>query len=95
MVGRLIYLTINRPELSYHVHILAQFMHCPHQDHWEAALRVVCYLKGTPGQGLLLRGDSDLHLYGYCDSDRASCPLTRRSLTGYFIMLGTSCLLEN
>lgn len=52
-------------------------MQHPQEDHWEAALRVVHYLKGNPGQGILLRADSDLHLTTYCDSDWASCPLTR------------------
>ncbi|KAK2405521.1 putative mitochondrial protein [Trifolium repens] len=90
LVGRLIYLCFTRPELSYCVHILSQFMQQPRQEHWEAALRVVRYLKGNPGQGILLRKDSDLKLYGWCDSDWASCPLTRRSLTGWFVSLGNS-----
>ncbi|KAJ4812579.1 Retroelement pol polyprotein-like [Rhynchospora pubera] len=90
LVGRLIYLTITRPELCYSVHILAQFMQAPLQSHYDAALRVVRYLKGNPGQGILLSSKSDLLLSGYCDSDWASCPLTRRSLTGYFMMLGHS-----
>lgn len=45
LVGRLIYLTITRPDLSYHVHILAQFMSTPREVHWHAALKVVRYLK--------------------------------------------------
>lgn len=45
LVGRLIYLTLTRPELSYIVHILSQFMQTPPVAHWEAALRVVKYLK--------------------------------------------------
>ena len=45
LVGRLIYLTITRPELSYCVHMLAQFMQQPKDEHWEATLRVVRYLK--------------------------------------------------
>jgi Reverse transcriptase (RNA-dependent DNA polymerase) len=90
LVGRLIYLTITRPELCYAVHTLAQFMQSPLQTHYDAAFRVVRYLKGNPGQGILLRSDNDLQLYGYCDSDWASCPITRRSLTGYFVMLGQS-----
>jgi len=49
LVGRLIYLCFTRPELSYSVHILSQFMHEPQTDHWEAALRVVRFLKGNPG----------------------------------------------
>lgn len=81
LVGRLIYLTITQPELSYSLHVLAQFMHEPRQDHWDAAMRVLRYLKQSPGQGLFLRPDS-LELRAYCDSDWASCPLTRRSVTG-------------
>ncbi|XP_045821697.1 uncharacterized mitochondrial protein AtMg00810-like [Trifolium pratense] len=90
LVGRLIYLCFTRPELSYCVHILSLFMQQPKQEHWEAALRVVRYLKGNPGQGILLQHDSPLQLNGWCDSDWASCPLTRRSLTGWFILLGPS-----
>ncbi|XP_019051411.1 PREDICTED: uncharacterized protein LOC109113931 [Nelumbo nucifera] len=48
LVGHLIYLTITRPEFSYCIHVLAQFMQCPRVDYWDAALRVVRYLKGRP-----------------------------------------------
>lgn len=68
LVVRLIYLTITRPELSYCVHILAQFMQQPHDDHLEAALRVVRYLKGNPGQGIFLNTSCDLRVLVYCDS---------------------------
>ncbi|XP_073152174.1 uncharacterized protein [Henckelia pumila] len=50
LVGRLIYLSVTRPELSYCVHTLAQFMQQPRDEHWESALRVVRYLKGNPGK---------------------------------------------
>jgi hypothetical protein len=90
LVGRLIYLSVTRLKLSYCVHMLAQFMQHPRQEHWEAALRIVRYLKGNPGQGILLRVDCDLQLYAWCDSDWASCPLTRRSITGWFVLLGNS-----
>ncbi|KAL5722299.1 hypothetical protein ACHQM5_005837 [Ranunculus cassubicifolius] len=90
LIGRLVYLAVTRPDLSYAVHILSQFLQNPRQEHWDAALRVVRYLKGCPGQGILLRADSDLSVSGWCDSDWASCPLTRRSLTGWFVSLGHS-----
>ena len=51
---------------------------------------MVRYLKGTHDQGILLRADSDLTLQGWCDSDWAACPLTRRSLTGWIVFLGQS-----
>ncbi|WVY98728.1 hypothetical protein V8G54_030879 [Vigna mungo] len=90
LVGRLIYLCFTIPELSYSVHTLSQFMQQPREDHWHAALCVVRYLKGNPGQGIMLRSDSDLNLYEWCDSDWVGCPLTRKSVTGWFISLGRS-----
>lgn len=90
LVGRLVYLTITRPELSYIVHVLAQFMHQPLKKHWYGALRVVRYLKGSPGQGILLSANNDLRILAYCDADWQACALTRRSLSGYVVMLGDS-----
>lgn len=62
LVGRLIYLTNTRPDLGYTVPILSQFMQKPLLPHWEAALRVVRYLKGSPGQGIFLKSDDDLQV---------------------------------
>lgn len=90
LVGRLIYLCHTRPELSYAVHILTQFMQVPKEAHWDAALRVVRYLKGSIGQGILLKSDPDLSLTIYCDADWSSCPASRRSLSAYVVMLGGS-----
>ncbi|XP_019053897.1 PREDICTED: uncharacterized protein LOC109114919 [Nelumbo nucifera] len=69
LVGRLIYLSATHPKLSYCVHVLSQFMQQPQERHWDVALRVMRYLKGNPGQGILLRSDCDLQLYAWCDSD--------------------------
>lgn len=90
LVGRLIYLAVTRPDLSYSVHTLAQYMQSPRQDNWDASLHVVKYLKSNPGQGILLTNTPTLQLHGWWDSDWAACPLTRRSLTGYFVQLGDS-----
>lgn len=46
--------------------------------------------KRYPGQGIFLSADSDLTLQGWCDSDWAACPLTRRSITGWLVFLGQS-----
>lgn len=90
LVGWLVYLAVKKPELSYTVHILAQFLKAPRQKHWAAALCLVRYLKKSPGQGILLSSTNDQTLSAYCDADYAACQLTRRSLTGYIVMLGNS-----
>ncbi|XP_019087412.1 PREDICTED: uncharacterized protein LOC109127282 [Camelina sativa] len=90
LVGRLVYLASTRPDLSYVIHVLSQFMQKPKEAQWQAALKVVRYLKGTLGKGILLHANSPLHLKGWCDSDYAGCPLTRKSLTGWFVQFGES-----
>lgn len=94
LVGCLIYLSCTRPHLAYAVHILSQFLHAPRTDHWDVALYVFRYMKSTPGQGILLFAASPLSLPGWCDSDWASCPLTRRSLIGWVVFLRSSLFLE-
>ena len=90
VVGRLVYLAITRPELSYTIHILSQVMHKPREAHWDAVVRVLKYLKGCPGQGIMLKAVSDLRIRAFCDSDWASCPLSRRSLSAFVVLLGDS-----
>lgn len=88
LVGRLIYLQATRPDITYAVNILSQFVGDPRVSYLEATNRVLRYLKATPGQGILLTKDGGTSLTAYCDSDWLGCPITRRSRTGYLLLLG-------
>ncbi|KAK3006744.1 hypothetical protein RJ639_017556 [Escallonia herrerae] len=90
LVGRLIYLTITRPDIVYSVRTLSQSMHEPRKPHWNAAIRIFKYIKGNPGQGSLFPSTNNLALKAFCDSDWGVCGTTRRSVMGYCIFLGNS-----
>ena len=92
LIGKLIYLTITRPEITYSVNTLSQFMQEPRKPHLEAVHRVLRYLKNAPGQGLLFPSHGKLQLTGFCDVDWGGCLNTRRSVTGYCVFLGNSLI---
>uniref|UniRef100_A0A3Q7FHA7 Reverse transcriptase Ty1/copia-type domain-containing protein n=1 Tax=Solanum lycopersicum TaxID=4081 RepID=A0A3Q7FHA7_SOLLC len=92
LVGRLIYLTITRPDLSYAVQSLSQFMNAPKRSHMDVAVRVVRYIKQNLGSGILLAAQSSDSLQAYCDVDWGSCLDTRKSITGYMVIFGDSLL---
>ncbi|XP_071740934.1 uncharacterized mitochondrial protein AtMg00810-like [Rutidosis leptorrhynchoides] len=93
LVGKLIYLTITRPDLSYAAQALSQFGQTPRTSHLQALYKVLRYIKLCPGQGLHFSRSSTLTLQAYCNSDWAKCSLSRRSITGYCIYL-RSCLIS-
>ncbi|XP_026451083.1 uncharacterized protein LOC113351284 [Papaver somniferum] len=92
LVVSLNYLTITRPDISYAVHIVSQFMSAPRTSHFDAVLRIIWYIKGTLYQGLHFSTTSDLRLRAYTDSDLEGDVTERRSTTGYCMFLGNSLI---
>ncbi|KAG6416736.1 hypothetical protein SASPL_124172 [Salvia splendens] len=92
LVGRLVYLCITRPDITFFVNKLSQFLSKPCSDHLVAAERVLKYLKGTVGHGLFYSAQADLSLSIFSDADWAGCPDTIRSISGFYLFLGTSLL---
>lgn len=52
VVGALQYLTFTRPDITFAINKVSQFMHCPMDIHWNAVKRILCYIKATPSHGL-------------------------------------------
>ncbi|XP_057958648.1 uncharacterized mitochondrial protein AtMg00810-like [Malania oleifera] len=92
LIGKLIYLTLSRPDITYAVNRLIQFLAKSRVPHMQVATRILQFIKGTPGQGILFSSSSDLQLKVYCDADWAGCPDTRKSLTRYYVFLGDALI---
>nr|KYP70472.1 Retrovirus-related Pol polyprotein from transposon TNT 1-94 [Cajanus cajan] len=92
LIGRMIYLTISRPNISFTVNKLIQFLKEPRNTHLTAVHNLLRYLKGIVGQGFLFPSSSQLQLTVYTDADWARCEETRRSTTGYAVFLGESLI---
>uniref|UniRef100_A0A2N9IZY1 Reverse transcriptase Ty1/copia-type domain-containing protein n=1 Tax=Fagus sylvatica TaxID=28930 RepID=A0A2N9IZY1_FAGSY len=88
LVGKLIYLTITRPDISYAVSIVSQFMTNPRVPHMNAVIHILKYLKNAPGCGLFYRSSGHLRIEGYTDADWTGSPSDRKSTTGYCTFIG-------
>jgi hypothetical protein len=92
LVGRLIYLANTRPDLSFAVGRLSQFMSKPTKAHYSAACKVLRYLKGCPAKGIFFSASSNFKLSAYRDSDWAACKDSRRSVSGFVFLFGSSLI---
>ena len=93
LVGCLQYLTFTRPDISYSVKTVCQFLHNPTEEHLTAVRRILRYVKGTINHGILFRKQSSftpLLLQVYCDADWAGDPNDRKSTTGFVILFNGS-----
>lgn len=69
LLGLLQYLVLTRLDISFAMNRLSQFMHSPAVSHWQAAKRLLRYLKGTVCHGLFLRAGQPFSLRVFSDSD--------------------------
>jgi len=88
IVGALQYLTLTRPDLSFSINKVCQFLHSPTTVHWEAVKRILRYVQGTIDLGLKIRKSNSMLVSAFSDADWAGCPDDRRSTGGFAVFLG-------
>src|SRR5512144_1559420 len=88
LVGKLIFLVVTRPDISYAVSVLSQFMQAPRTIHLEGVYRVLAYIKRAPGKGLLYRRQGHLRVEAFSDSGFAGDKEDRKSHGGYATYVG-------
>nr|KYP52594.1 Copia protein [Cajanus cajan] len=92
LVGKLNYLTVTRPDISFAVSVVSQFLNSPCAGHWNAVIRILKYIKGAPGKGLLYGYNNHTQVVGYSDADWAGSPSDRRSTSGYCVFIGNNLI---
>jgi Reverse transcriptase (RNA-dependent DNA polymerase) len=88
LVGRLIYLSHTRPDISCAVSVVSCYMHDPRVVHQKAVYRILRYLKGCPGRGLLFEKKGHMRVEVYTDADWAGCQDDKRSTSGHCAFVG-------
>ncbi|WJZ92322.1 hypothetical protein VitviT2T_011324 [Vitis vinifera] len=88
-VGRLMYLAHTRPDLAYALSVVSQYMHNPGEQHMNAVMRILRYLKNAPGKGILFAKNVDHQsIEVYTNADWTGVVDDRRSTSSYFTFVG-------
>jgi histone deacetylase 1/2 len=92
VVGALQYLTLTRPDLSFAVNKVCQFLHAPTTAHWAAVKRILRYVNGTKRLGLHVRRSKSMMVSAFSDADWAGCVDDRRSTGGFAVFFGDNLI---
>lgn len=92
MIGTLLYLTSNRPNIMFSVCLCARYQASPRESHLKAVKRIIRYVAGTTNLGLWFSKDTNLSLTGFMDSDWGGDLDGRQSTSGGCCYLGNNLI---
>jgi histone deacetylase 1/2 len=92
VVGALQYLTMTRPDISFAVNKVCQYLHAPTSLHWAAVKRIIRYLKHSMDLGMKIQRSSSSLVSAFSDADWAGCPDDRRSTGGFAVFFGPNLI---
>ncbi|XP_043818233.1 uncharacterized mitochondrial protein AtMg00810-like [Manihot esculenta] len=79
---------MTRPDIAFAVSVVSQFMSAPTVKYWVTLEQILCYLKGTPGLGILYSDHEHTALEFFFYTDWVGSKSDRKSTTGYCIFVG-------
>ena len=90
MIGCLLYLTANHPDIAFSVGVCSRFQSNPKVSHLNAVKRIIKYVSRTCDYGLFYSKESNLSLAGFSDSDWADNADDRKSTIGGCFYVGAN-----
>nr|KYP70478.1 Retrovirus-related Pol polyprotein from transposon TNT 1-94 [Cajanus cajan] len=88
LVEKLNYFTMTRLDISFPVSVVSQFLNSPCESHWLAVVRILRYIKRSPGKGLVYNDRGHIDIVGYSTVDWAGDVSDRRLTSGYYVFMG-------
>lgn len=92
LVGALQYLTLTRPDISFAVNKVCQFLHAPTTVHWTGAKRIVRYVRNTLNTELTFSKSPSSLVSAFTDSDWAGCLDDISSTGGFAVFFGPNLI---
>lgn len=96
VIGSLMYAMLGtRPDLAFAVGVLGRYAAQPKRCHWEAAKRVLRYLRATASVALVYEGsdvNTDMDFHGFSDADWSGDPDNSRSTSGYVFISNAAAI---
>ncbi|XP_059598661.1 uncharacterized mitochondrial protein AtMg00810-like [Vitis vinifera] len=89
-LNALVYLTVTRPDISYAVHQVSQYLFAPRSTHYAVVLCILRYLKGTLFHGLFYSAQSPLVFRAFSDADWAGDPTNHSTEAKYRALADTT-----
>lgn len=92
VVGNLQYLLITRPNLSFVVNRVCQFMYAPYLTHWQAVKQILYYLQHTMDHCLTISSSPSSVLVAFSNANWTDCPNDRKSIGCYCVFYGNNLI---
>jgi hypothetical protein len=87
LIGKLNYLTVTRPNISFAV-VVNQFLNSPCQEHMHVLIMILNYINGAPEKCLIYEDKRHTQIVGYSDTDGTSSSINRRFTSRNCVLVG-------